>query len=245
MSRLIFEIEAIADLAKQVAQDLVARNEQTNKIDSEQAGPVAVAAALSDFFEAAVALDDGKLYLEGPELAEFGDFGINLLDRLSYQLLVLEIMERLDDMALIFASFGVWSSRHDVMLDNLEGIANGFARLTNGVSDPRELAEMCQYMEEVADVASPDVQKDEDRGNPYRPWRVLNLNAGIAATRSLDAELMEHTFEQLGRRLPYEMPGFLADGERQMATQQVPDAVRNVIEHYVKKWADAPDTPLH
>jgi hypothetical protein len=30
---------------------------------------------------------------------------------------------------------------------------------------------------------------------------------------------MEHTFELMGRRLPYDMPGFLADGMRQADTE--------------------------
>jgi hypothetical protein len=96
-------------------------------------------------------------------------------------------------------------------------------------------------MEEVIDAASTRLRLDEDRGNAWRPWRVINLNAGIAATRSLDPELMEQTFENMGRRLPYDMPGFLADGMRQAAFQNVPDAVRDVLRRYVERWpANAP-----
>jgi hypothetical protein len=97
-------------------------------------------------------------------------------------------------------------------------------------------------MEEVAKAASEKKQMDEDRSNPWRPWRVLNLNAGIAATRSCDPQLMERVFENLGRRLPYDMPGFLADGRRQMMTQNVPEAVREVMNRYAEKW---PARPAH
>jgi hypothetical protein len=47
---------------------------------------------------------------------------------------------------------------------------------------------------------------------------------------------MERTFERMGRRLPYDMQGFLSDGMRQAAFQNVPDAVRDVIREYMKKW---------
>lgn len=97
-------------------------------------------------------------------------------------------------------------------------------------------------MEEVIGVASERLQMDEDRSNAWRPWRVINLNAGIAATRSLDSELMEATFNRLGRRLPYDMAGFVADGMRQMAVQNVPDAVSDVMRRYLEKW---PNTAPH
>jgi hypothetical protein len=53
---------------------------------------------------------------------------------------------------------------------------------------------------------------------------------------------MERVFDNLGRRLPYDMPGFLADGKRQMMTQNVPEAVREVMNRYAEKW---PDRPAH
>jgi hypothetical protein len=239
MTTLILGLDGINDLALEVTKAIVDRNEQTGKIDSPEAGPLAVAAALSDFFEVAAALDQGAVVFESDELAEFADHGLDLLDRLAYQLLVLEVMEHRDNMAKIFASMGVWLARREATLDNLEGIADGFGRITNGLSDTGELAEICRLMEEVADAASAAVRLDDEKGNPYRPWRVLNLNAGIAATRSLDPGLMAQTFDNLGRRLPQDLPGFLADGKRQMAIQDVPDAVREVMDRYVERWPSA------
>ena len=240
MTTLILDLDGINDLALEVTKAIVDRNEQTGKIDNPDAGPLAVAAALSDFFEVAAALDQGAVLFESDELAEFAAHGLDLLDRLAYQLLVLEVMQHRDSMARIFASIGVWLARRDATLDNLEGIADGFGRITNGLTDSADLAEICRLMEEVAEAASDDVRVDNDKGNPYRPWRVLNLNAGIAATRSLDPELMAQTFDNLGRRLPQDLPGFLADGKRQMMLQDVPDAVRNVMEQYAERWPSAP-----
>ncbi len=242
MTALVFEIEAISNLALQVAKAVVDKNEETGKIEDKQSGPLAVASALSDFFELATALDHGNFYLEGEELREIGNHGLDLLDRLAYQALVLEVLEERETMARAYASIAVWFSRRDAILDNLEGIADGFGQLTNRLNEPRELAEMCHFMEEVVAVCADEIKMDNDKSNPFRPWRVLNLNAGIAATRSLDPDLMEQTFEELGRRLPNDMPGFLADGRRQMATQNVPDAVLEVMDRYVEKW---PSTPSH
>jgi hypothetical protein len=40
----------------------------------------------------------------------------------------------------------------------------------------------------------------------------------------------------MSRRLPYDMPGFLADGMRQAAFQNVPDTVKEVLRRYMEKW---------
>lgn len=239
MATLIFDIDGINDLALEITKAIVERNEQTGKIENREAGPLAVAAALSDFFEIATALDRGAVDLESDELSELAAHGLDLLDRLAYQLLVLEVMEQRGNMARVFASIGVWLSRRGATLDNLEGIADGFGQITNGLQEPRELAEICALMAEVADAVADDVRVDDDQSNPYRPWRVLNLNTGIAATRSLDPELMERTFETLGRHLPNDMPGFLADGRRHLIAQEVPDAVREIMERYANKWPPA------
>ena len=47
---------------------------------------------------------------------------------------------------------------------------------------------------------------------------------------------MERTFDKMGRRLPYDMPGFLADGLRQTAFKNVPHAVTDVPRGYMEKW---------
>jgi hypothetical protein len=121
-------------------------------------------------------------------------------------------------------------------IDNLEGTADGFGMIVNGTSATDELRYLCDLLEEVIEAASVRLQLDEDRGNAWRPWRVINLNAGIAATRSLDPALMERTFATMGRRLPYDMPEFLADSMRQAAIQDVPDAVKDVIRRHMEKW---------
>ena len=89
-------------------------------------------------------------------------------------------------------------------------------------------------------AALPSAETFDAIGDAWRPWRVLSLNSGIAATRSLDPQLMQNIFDKLGRRLPYDMAGFLADGKRQMATQNVPDDVREVMERHVEKWPTSP-----
>lgn len=242
MNPLVLEIDALSDLALPIVKAMLDKEDQAKEIMGEENGPLMLASALSDFFQMAAVIDSGQGQLDDEGRDEFAAYGLDLLDRLSYLVRQLELMDHRNDMSRLFASMGVWLARQEATLDNLEGTADGFGWLVNGINDTRELAEMCGLMEEVIAATSETLQLDQERANPRRPWRVINLNCGIAATRSLDAELMDRTLEKLGRRLPYDMPGFLADGRRQIMLQEVPEAVREVMNRHAGKW---PGPPAH
>ena len=240
MKNLKIEINAISPLALEIMQAILARDAEAQKIMGDDSGPLALASALSDFFEIAAALESDESYMDSDDMKEFGSYGLDLLDRLDFLVRKLEIMDQLDIVSHAFPSLAVWLARHDAIIENLQGTADGFAMIVNGLTEPQDLAEMCQIMEEVIEAASDKLQMDDDRSNPLRPWRIINLNSGIAATRSLDPELMEQTYEKLGRRLPYDMQGFLADGKMQMMAQNVPEAVSEVMNRYAEKWTSKP-----
>ena len=242
MTTLATEVDAISQMTLEVMQAVLSENDKKQVLNEDGLGPVALASALSDFYQISSIMESGNQVMDSDQVSEFADYGLDLLDRLAYQLRLLEITDQRDRMAHIYVSLAVWLVRRSAVLDNLEGIADGFAWIVNGLNDTRDLGEMCQLIEEVAMAASENKQMDEDRSNPWRPWRVLNLNAGIAATRSLDPRLMERVLDNLGRRLPNDMPGFLADGKRQMMSQNVPEAVREVMDRYADKW---PARPAH
>jgi hypothetical protein len=238
---LVIANDAISDLALDVTQAVLARSDEAQSVMEDASGPLALARALSDFFEIAGALEVGAIQLDQGEIDELCAYGLDLLDRLAFLVRKVEIMDKRDTVARMFASMGVWVARQGATIDNLEGTADGFGMIVNGTSATDELRNLCGLMEEVIEAASMRLRLDEDRGNAWRPWRVINLNAGIAATRSLDPALMEQTFDNMGRRLPYDMPGFLADGMRQAAFQNVPDEVKAVMRRYMEKWpANAP-----
>lgn len=238
---LVIENDAISDLALEVTQAVLAKSDEAETIMQDESGPLALARALSDFFQIAGALEQGAARLEQDELDEFCAYGLDLLDRLAFLVRKLEVMDKRDSVARMFASMGVWVARRGATIDNIEGTADGFGMIVNGTSSPEDLRALAGLMEEVVAAASTRLQLDEARGDAWRPWRVINLNMGIAATRSLDPALMERTFDNMGRRLPNDMSGFLADGMRQAMFQNVPDEVRALMRRYAEKWpAGAP-----
>jgi hypothetical protein len=242
MKSLVIEIDSIANLALEVVKRILAENDTSKKIDNDANGPVPLASALSDFFQMAAGLEQQDTEVETETISEFGYYGLDLLDRLSFQLRQLDIHDQRDNLAKTFASLTIWLARRGASIDNLKGTADAFASLINGEQDETELAALCLAIEEVLEATSEEIRLDEDRSDPWRPWRVLNLNRGIAATRALDPELMKNVFQELGRRLPYDVGGFFADGKRQMDSQNVPEAVREVMTEFSNRW---PMRPAH
>ena len=237
MSSLVIEIPVISDLALEIMKRVVDENEKTQKITDEQSGPIPLASAMSDFFQLASALENGQQLEDSAAISELAHYALELVDRLKTQLWYLDIHDQRDRLSRLFASLAVWFARQDAVLDNLNGAADSFAILVNGENDSAVLADMSRLMNEVLEAASNDIKMDEDRSDQFRPWRVLNLNSGVAATRSFDANLMQETFERMERRLPHDLPGFFADGKRQVQMQEVPEDVREVMTQFADKWA--------
>lgn len=236
MNSLVIEIPVISNLALEIMKRVIDENEKTQKITDEQSGPIPLAAAMSDFFELASALENGHQLENNEAISDLAHYALDLVDRLQSQLWYLDIHDQRDNLSRLFASLAVWFARQDAVLDNLKGAGDSFAILVNGENDATELANMSRLMGELLEAASDEIKMDEDRSDSWRPWRVLNLNSGVAATRSFDTQLMQDTFENMGRRLPYDMPQFLADGLRQVSTQDVPQDVSNMINRYAEKW---------
>jgi hypothetical protein len=238
MNSLDIQMPAISNLALEVMKRVISENEITQIITDKDSGPIPLASALSDFFQLASGLEHQGQRLDAEVASELGHHALDLVDRLSYQLRQLDIHDQRENLARLFASLAVWFARRDAVLENLDGTADGFASLVNGENESGELAKLSRFMDEVLEASSEKMTLDEDRSNPWRPWRVLNLNSGVAATRSMDTQLMESTFKKMERRLPYDLPGFFADGKRQMDAQDVSQAVREVMTRYAEKWPD-------
>ena len=239
MSLIATEMSEISNLALEIVKRVIDENEKTNKIEDPQLGPIPLAEAFSDFFDLAFGIEEQDKELDEEEISELAHYAMDLVDRLESQLWYLDIHNLRDNLSRLFVSLAIWFVRRNAVMVNLQGAANSCAIITNGENDPKQLALMSGYMNELLESASREITIDEDRSDPWRPWRVLNLNSGVAATRALDAALMRTTFENMEQRLPYDLPGFFADGKRQMDSQEVPQEVRDVMTEFSEKWPAA------
>lgn len=179
---------------------------------------------------------DGKSYEVLPDklhdLNALGDYGLGLLNILSQwagQLELEEIQVTLNELSIPIA---LWTARNIGSLRELGTVVDALSKIANQTRDPDFLAELSGIMDEIANAAAPEIKQDDDKSNDNRPWRILNLNHGIVATRTHNPRIMEPVFEQILLRLPDDAPGFFREGMEQMDAVGYPIHVRHIMEKY-------------
>lgn len=171
----------------------------------------------------------------GAEVTEIGDFAMGLLEA---------IVERIEnasghqnrDLARLAIPIALWVARKGGQIGRLELVVNSFAAWANELQDTVQIAELACVIREIIDAASDKMRRDLDQSNPMRPWRIINLNYGIVATRSHDPELMDDAFAVLVENLPQDARAFFREGMQQMDIVGYPDEVREVVERYDRMW---------
>ena len=89
-----------------------------------------------------------------------------------------------------------------------------------------------KFAEKITNSAHKMIKADIDKSEPGCPWRILNLNHGIIATRTHNIDIMNTVFEQLLQRLPNDAANFFADGMKQMDIIGYPEHVKHVMEQF-------------
>ena len=130
----------------------------------------------------------------------------------------------------------LWVARHGGKLSQIDMLVNSLAGYANEIIEPHLLAELTAVFKEVIDACDDELRRDLEQSNMMRPWRILNLNYGIVATRSHQAKLIEQAYETLVKNLPQDARQFFKEGMQQMDIVGYPDEVREVVERYNKMW---------
>lgn len=243
MSIVEIDLNALADVVEEVTAALEQAYAENPIEHSELDEPRMIGENLKRFAEIVQHVDaqyhgttDGKSRDELPEklqdLSQLGDYGLGLLTALSEwaQLLDMEELQvTLDELSIPVA---LWTARNIGSLQELRSVVDALSRIANQTQDPDFLAELSGIMDEIANAAAPSIKADEDKSNAGRPWRILNLNHGVVATRTHDPAIMESVFEQILLRLPEDAPGFFREGLEQMDVVDYPGHVREIMEKY-------------
>ncbi len=185
--------------------------------------------------DADAAARHGKAVLSDDEITEIGDFALGLLGA---------IVDRVEtasgrqerDLTRLAITISLWIARQGGHINKLELVVNSLAAWANELHDTLQIAELARVIREIIDVASDEIRKDLEQSNPLRPWRILNLNYGIVATRSHDPALMDEAFAVLVENLPQDARAFFREGMQQMDVVGYPEEVREVVEKYDRMW---------
>jgi len=185
--------------------------------------------------DADAAVKQGEAVLSAAEITEIGDFALGLLRALVDR--VETASGRQDrDLTRLAIPISLWIARQGGHINKLELVVNSLAAWANELRDTQQIAELVRVIREIIDAASDEIRKDLEQTNPLRPWRILNLNYGIVATRSHDPALMDEAFAVLVENLPQDARAFFREGMQQMDVVGYPEEVREVVEKYDRMW---------
>lgn len=168
--------------------------------------------------------------------SQLGDYAIGFLsdlgvwaDRLGHR----ELRVDLDKIALGIAH---WVVRHDGEIRTLEPIVNALAASANHTQDPDTLEILNRMMRDIIEHTAASIKSDLEKSDPARPWRILNFNYAIVATRTQKRELMEKAFDTLTRNLPEDAPAFFEEGLKQAEKEVYGPEVKALMQEYFGKW---------
>ena len=173
--------------------------------------------------------------LSAEELSEIGDYALNLLEQLSIVAANMGMQDSMIALQRLSLPVAYWLIQQGGEIRKLDIVVNAVSGLANTITDAQTLERLSRLIAQIIAHTSPDIRQDLEQTNPMRPWRIINLNWGIVATRSHNAELMENVFEQLVKNIPVDAKAFFTEGMQQMDIIGYPEHVRKVMEKYDAK----------
>lgn len=206
---------------------------------ADEVSPMQLAEALQQLLQVFETLDNahgahGTLpYDDASELGEHGTYLVADLSRWAERLELPQVKSEIEKIAV---GIGLWVANHDGEIRELETVVNGFAANANSTNDEEGLRELFHAAQKVLAHVSPQIEADVDQSNPGRPWRVLNFNCAIIATRTQDAQLMREAFDTLSRNLPQDAPAFFEEGLKQSDKPVYGPTVKNLMQEYFARW---------
>jgi len=173
--------------------------------------------------------------LEEKDISEIGQYAIDILEAMVAHVQTVT-GEQNRDLLRLSLPISLWVARHGGKLSQIDMLVNSLAGYANEITEPHLLEDLVVVIKEVIDACDNDISQDVEQTNMMRPWRVLNLNYGIVATRSHNPQLIEQAYDSLVKNLPQDARQFFKEGMQQMDIIGYPDDVREVVERYNKMW---------
>ena len=180
--------------------------------------------------------------LEEKDISKIGQYTLDLLEGM-VDYVQNKTDEQNRELIRLSVPVSLWIARHGGKLSQIDMPVNSLAEYANEVVEPHMLADLTVVMREVLDACDDELRRDVEQTNMMRPWRILNLNYGIVATRSHQPELIEQAYDALAKNLPQDARQFFKEGLQQMDIIGYPDEVREVVERYNNMWGS--ESSLH
>lgn len=230
------ELKTVFD---QAAQTLQTAFDQTGIATGGQVTPAQLIDAVNQFLYVFDKLDrehGEKGRLPYDDVSQLGDHAIGCLQDLSVWAERLRLPHQKQDLEKVALGAAHWVIRHEGELRTLEPIVNALAVNANTTESKEQLAALFHVLKDVIEHTAEGITSDLEQSDPSRPWRILNLNFAIVATRTQDNTLMEQAFDTLGRHLPNDCPAFFEEGLKQAEKAGYGPEVKAMMQKYFSKW---------
>ena len=173
--------------------------------------------------------------LEEKDISQIGQYTMDLLEGM-VAYVQNKTGEQNRELIRLSVPVSLWVARHGGKLSQIDMMVNSLAGYANEIVEPHQLALLSAVIKEVIDACDDEIVRDVEQTNMMRPWRILNLNYGIVATRSHQPELIEQAYDALVKNLPHDAREFFKEGMQQMDIVGYPEEVREVVERYDRMW---------
>ena len=178
---------------------------------------------------------EGISVLEEKDITQIGQYALDMLEGI-VSFVQNKTGEQNRELLRLSLPISLWVARRGGKLSQIDMVVNSFAGYANEIAEAHLLIDLAGVIKEVIDACDDQIIKDVEQTNMMRPWRILNLNYGIVATRSHQPEIIEQAYDALVKNLPQDAREFFKEGLQQMDIVGYPDEVREVVERYNKMW---------
>lgn len=175
--------------------------------------------------------------LSSAEISEIGNYGLELMQNLGEWAENLDLPEEKHHLHAIMVVVALWVARRGGYLTTIETVVDTLATMANACYESHVLAELSDVMGELINAVSREVKQAGISPDSLKPWRILNINRGIIATRTHDPQIMEPVFDQLVHNIPDDACMFFEQGMQQMEELEYPIHVRELMDRYYRRYS--------
>jgi len=172
--------------------------------------------------------------LSADDFSDIGELGMSLLRSLFYKAQGGEQQQLFNEVSIAFA---YWLARHQATIKQIDFTVNAIAVLANTYHDKISLESLYEASSFIICAIADDLKVPANSLNPSDPWRLLNLNYAIIATRTHTPELMESAFKTLLDNFPEDGSQFFKQGMNEMERLDYPSHVRVVMQRYYDQYS--------
>ena len=198
-------------------------------------GPELLAESLTQFFNILETLEHKRSKQNNvltEDMQQLADHGMGLFTEMVQWAERLNCEEAMDTFHFLTIPLALWAVTHQLKLSDIQLLVNTFSNMANHTEETNALCELSDVMESIFESITETLKQDSDKTSSGRPWRILNFNHAIVATRTHDPKRMEAIFERLMYRLPEDVSGFFKEGMEQMDVIGYPEYIRSVMKKY-------------